>query len=86
MNRRSTISLVAALQGRQARKGIFIATSRFIDAAWDYARQIDTKVVLIDGERLTDLMIEHDLGVSPLTTYDIKRVDSDYSGESLDDQ
>jgi len=75
---------VGALQGKQARKGIFITTSRFTDAAQEYARRIDTKVVLIDGKRLTDLMIEHDVGVSPLTTYEIKQIDSDYFGESLD--
>lgn len=74
---------VGALQGKRARKGIFITTSRFTDAAREYARRIDTRVVLIDGERLTGLMIDHDVGVSPLTTYDVKRVDSDYFGESL---
>jgi restriction system protein len=74
---------VGALQGRRARKGIFITTSRFTNDAREYARRIDTKVVLIDGDRLTDLMIDHNVGVSPLTTYDVKRVDSDYFGESL---
>lgn len=74
---------VGALQGRRARKGIFITTSRFTNEAREYARRIDTKVVLIDGDRLTDLMIDHDVGVSPLTTYDVKRVDSDYFGEFL---
>lgn len=72
---------VGALQGRRARKGIFITTSRFTNEAREYARRIDTKVVLIDGDRLTDLMIDHDVGVSPLTTYDVKRVDSDYFGD-----
>ena len=76
---------VGALQGRRARKGIFITTSRFTENARDYANRIDTRVVLIDGERLTDLMIDHGVGVSPLTTYEIKRVDSDYFGESTSD-
>lgn len=76
---------VGALQGRRARKGIFITTSRFTEAAQEYARHIDTKVVLIDGARLTDLMTEHDVGVSPHTTYAIKQIDSDYFGASLDD-
>jgi restriction system protein len=74
---------VGALQGRRARKGIFITTSRFTNDAREYARRIDTKVVLIDGDRLTDLMIDHNVGVSPLTTYEVKRFDSDYFGESL---
>lgn len=73
---------VGALQGRRARKGIFITTSRFTDAAKEYAGRIDTKVVLIDGERLADLMIDYDVGVSPLTTYHIKGIDSDYFGSS----
>jgi restriction system protein len=42
--------------------------------------------VLIDGERLTDLMIDYDVGVSLLTTYEVKRVDSDYFGESLGEE
>lgn len=77
---------VGALQGKRARKGIFITTSRFTSAAREYAGRIDTKVVLIDGERLTDLMIDHDVGVSMLTTYEVKRVDSDYFGESLGEE
>jgi len=76
---------VGALQGRRARKGIFITTSRFTTGARDYARQIETKVVLIDGERLADLMIDHNVGVSPLTTYDVKRIDSDYFGVTVED-
>jgi len=76
---------VGALQGRRAKKGIFITTSRFTENAREYASRIDTRVVLIDGERLTDLMIDHGVGVSPLTTYEIKRVDSDYFGESTGD-
>ena len=77
---------VGALQGRRARKGIFITTSRFTDEARQYAGMIDTKVVLIDGNRLTDLMIDHNVGVSPLTTYEVKRVDSDYFGDSIGDE
>jgi len=76
---------VGALQGRRARKGILISTSRFTDAAREYVGHIDTKVVLIAGTRLTDLMTEQDVGVSPLTTYEIKQIDSDYFGSSVDD-
>lgn len=76
---------VGALQGRRARKGIFITTSRFTTGARDYARQIETKVVLIDGDRLADLMIDHNVGISPLTTYHVKRIDSDYFGVTLED-
>jgi restriction system protein len=74
---------VGALHGKHARKGIFITTSRFTSEAREYAEMIDPRVVLIDGERLAGLMIDHDVGVSPLTTYEIKRVDSDYFGDSF---
>jgi restriction system protein len=73
---------VGALQGQRAKKGVFITTSSFTLDAEDYVRAIDTKIVLIDGERLTELMMDHDIGVSGVATYRIKRVDSDYFEES----
>jgi restriction system protein len=73
---------VGALQGQRAKKGIFITTSRFTADAGDYVKNIDTKVVLIDGKRLTELMIDHNVGVAPRTKYEIKSLDSDYFGES----
>jgi restriction system protein len=69
---------VGALQGQRAKKGIFITTSRFTESAKDYARNIDTKVVLIDGKRLSELMIDHGVGVAHSTTYEIKSLDTDY--------
>lgn len=72
-----------ALLGKQAKKGIFITTSRFTDDARNYVSHIDTKVVLIDGSQLADLMIDYGVGVTTRTTYDIKSLDSDYFGESL---
>lgn len=72
---------VGALQGQRARKGIFITTTRFTDDAKSYASNIDTKVVLIDGKRLASLMIDHNVGVTEQTTYEIKSLDSDYFGE-----
>ena len=73
---------VGALQGKRARKGIFIATTKFSNDAREYVRLIDTKVVLIDGTQLTDLMIDYGVGVAIRTTYDIKTLDTDYFGES----
>ena len=70
-----------ALQGQRAKKGIFITTSSFSKDAHEYASRIDSKIVLIDGERLAQLMIDHNLGVSPMATYEIKKVDSDYFTE-----
>lgn len=69
---------VGALQGQRARKGVFITTSTYTADAVDYASRIDTKVVLIDGKRLADLMMDFDVGVTPAATYIVKRVDSDY--------
>lgn len=67
-----------ALQGKRARKGVFITTSSFSRDAVDYAENIDTKVILIAGTRLAELMIEHGVGVTTEATYEIKRIDVDY--------
>lgn len=72
---------VGALQGQRARKGVFITTSTYTADATAYAAQIDTKVVLIDGQKLASLMIDFDVGVSVAASYTIKRVDSDYFEE-----
>jgi len=69
---------VGALVGQKAKKGIFITTSSFSNEAIDFVRKIDTKIVLIDGKRLTDLMIDFGVGVTSRTTYEIKGIDSDY--------
>lgn len=70
-----------ALQGQRARKGIFITTSDFTREARDYVTTIETKIVLIDGYQLAQFMIDHNVGVSVVKSYEIKRVDSDYFAE-----
>lgn len=75
---------VGALQGKRARKGIFITASRFTEQAHDYASSIDMNVVLINGKRLADLMIDFGVGVTTVSSYDLKRIDSDYFIETLD--
>ena len=67
-----------ALQGQRARKGVFITTSDFTKEARDYVSQIDSKIILIDGEELAELMIDYNVGVSNAAIYEIKKVDSDY--------
>lgn len=67
-----------ALQGQRARKGVFITTSAFSREAEQYATSIDSKIILIDGELLVSLMVDHNVGVSTTGVYEIKRVDSDY--------
>src|SRR3990172_5967489 len=75
---------VGALQGKRARKGIFITTSRFTDDAKQYVLNIDSKVALIDGNRLAQLMIDHNVGVSTVAQYDLKKIDGDYFYETSD--
>ena len=81
VGRPEIMKFVGALAGQRATKGVFITTSWFTQDAKDYALSSQYKVVLIDGERLADLMIEHDLGVSVAATYQLKRIDSDFFSE-----
>lgn len=69
---------VGALHGKRARKGVFLTTSTFSRDAHQYVETIDPKVVLIDGNRLAQLMIDFNVGVSTAQSYFIKRIDSDY--------
>lgn len=78
VGRPEIMKFVGALAGQRANKGVFITTSWFTQEAKDYASTSQYKVVLIDGARLADLMIEHDLGVSVAATYQLKRIDSDF--------
>jgi len=71
-----------ALQGQRARKGIFITTSTFSADALDYASKIETKIILIDGPTLATLMFDHGVGVATASTYEVKRIDSDYFADS----
>ena len=68
--------------GKRARKGIFITTSNFSPEATSYTSNIDFKVVLIDGKRLSGFMIDYDVGVTESISYQLKRIDSDYFGDS----
>jgi restriction system protein len=72
---------VGALAGQGAKKGIFITTSSFTRDALDYAPRNETKIVLIDGQQLAQYMIDYNLGVTSLNSYEVKRMDSDYFGE-----
>ena len=72
---------VGALLDQQAqnKKGLFITTSKFTTGAIDYAKR--QNIVLVDGEKLTKLMIKHNLGVSPERTFVVKKIDTDYFEE-----
>lgn len=72
---------VGALAGQGAKKGIFITTSSFSKDALNYIPRNETKIVLIDGVELAQLMIDNNLGVSVQRSYEIKRLDNDYFEE-----
>ncbi len=67
-----------SLAGQKARKGVLITTSQFSAEAKDYTERLEMKIVLIDGEQLAQLMIDHGVGVADKQVYAIKRVDEDY--------
>jgi restriction system protein len=72
---------VGALAGQGAKKGIFITTSNFTKDALEYTPRNETKIVLINGEQLAQLMIDCNLGCTTQQTYELKKIDSDYFGE-----
>lgn len=72
---------VGALHGKRAKKGVFITSGSFSSDALAYVEHIDPKVVLIDGRRLAELMIDFEVGVTTARTFHVKRVDSDYFEE-----
>lgn len=74
---------VGALTGKNARKGVFITTSDFTDDARNFVAGLSIKVVLINGERLANLMIDYGIGVTTQINYEIKNLDTDYFGADI---
>ena len=75
---------VGALQGQQAQKGLFITTTKLSSGAIQFADNLlGAKVVLVDGSKLTRLMIKHNVGVSVEQVYEVKRLDTDFFTEEL---
>jgi len=74
-------AFAGSLEGARAKKGVFITTSDFTPDAREYVKRIEKKIVLIDGRQLAELMIDHDVGVTVVQTYKLKRLDSDYFEE-----
>ncbi len=70
-----------ALAGKHAQKGVFITTSHFSATAHQFVSQIGSKIILIDGDALAQLMIDYGVGVTPIARYEIKRLDLDYFSE-----
>jgi len=71
-----------ALQGYKAKKGVFITTSSFTGPAIEYAEKIENEIVLIDGERLCNLMIDYNIGLSRKEVYELKSIDTDYFSDN----
>lgn len=71
-----------ALASKKAKKGIFITTSSFPKSVYEFVGQVEYKIILIDGERIANLMIDHSIGLSTVNTYHVKIIDSDYFEES----
>ena len=67
-----------ALDGQRAKKGIFMTTSDFSREAEEYVTRIDKKIILIDGHTMARLMIDFGVGVTSVSTYEVKKIDTDY--------
>ena len=74
-------AFAGSLEGQRARKGVMITTSTFSTDALAYVGKIEKRIVLIDGARLVDLMIEHNIGTAIARIYEVKRIDTDYFEE-----
>jgi restriction system protein len=85
VGRKEIQAFVGSMEGFKARKGVFITTSTFSKEAYDYVGKVERRVVLIDGNRLAQLMIDHDVGVATAREYAIKRVDLDFFADESDD-
>ena len=81
---RPTVQAFAgSLEGMKARKGVMITTSQFTKEAKEYVKIIEKRIILIDGDKLTQLMIDFSVGVSEIQTYTLQKVDSDYFDEDI---
>lgn len=67
-----------SLEGLRAKKGVFITTSSFTSEARDYARKIEKRIALLDGQALIDLMLKHGVGCRTVRTYEVRAIDQDY--------
>ena len=75
-------AFAGALDMKRAKKGVFITASKFSKEALEYVAMIEKKIVLIDGDRLAELMIQYGLGISVKDTYQIKAIDTDYFNDN----
>jgi restriction system protein len=76
-------AFAGSMEGFRARKGVMLTTSAFSKEAEEYVTRIERKIVLIDGRRLAELMIDHDIGVATARAYVVKKLDQDYFEEEV---
>jgi restriction system protein len=69
---------VGSLNERKSKRGVFITTSRFTADAHDYVAKVDSRVVLVDGPKLAELMYQYGVGVTTSQVLELKNIDSDY--------
>ncbi|HOY63888.1 MAG: Mrr restriction system protein [bacterium ADurb.Bin236] len=78
VGRPEIMKFAGAIQAKKAKKGVFITTSRFTKEAHGFVGDIDSKIILIDGEKLAELMIDFNVGASTQIVFEIKKIDTDY--------
>lgn len=78
VGREALQAFVGALQWKNVSRGVFITTSDFTSGARDFANTVHTRIILINGPRLADLMIRYNVGVQAKKTYSIPEVDEDF--------
>lgn len=69
---------VGALHGQQADRGVFLTTSSFSRDAMDYAERVGVRIILVDGEQMTTLMLRHVVRVQPDYVATLHRLDEDF--------
>ena len=74
-------AFAGSLEGFRAKKGVLITTSTFTKDALEYVKQIEKRIILIDGNQLSKLMVEHQLGVTPVDKFELHKIDIDYFEE-----
>lgn len=75
---------LGAIAGQGGTKGLFITTSDFTSGARDFVKkQLNQKIVLINGSKLMQYMVKYNVGVSIESTYEIKRIDYDFFNDEI---
>ncbi|MFJ6109134.1 restriction endonuclease [Dietzia maris] len=78
VGREAIQAFVGALHGFGASRGVFLTTSSFTSGAIDYAKKVQSRIILVDGEYLVSLMIEHRVGIEEEKSFSAVKVDQDY--------